>query len=239
MNKKTVIVLLSIAGALIVALSSVVAVMLINSHKEAEAAIASSEQEEKNDKTLKKGLEYYENEKYEDAINFFSKISKNNAAYEKAQEMLEKSKNAYRNDMLTKADEYFQNEEHEVAMNLLKNALKVLPEDSAFEAKYDTINASFKTKIRTEAVATAKEYADKNDFESALFFVKEANEKIGNNDEELSALATSYSNKYREQLFASAETKAASNDFDGAITILYEGLTVLANDSEINSKITY
>ncbi len=115
------------------------------------------------DALYKKAEDAYNNGNYSDAITYFGQFEKSSSHYEKAQEMLEKSKQKFKEEYFSQAESLADKKDYEGAIDKLNDALKILKEDSEITSKITDYTDSYVKDIISQADALAK----KEDYDGA------------------------------------------------------------------------
>lgn len=182
---------------------------------------------------------FMKGEDYANAIIQYSNVSeKDTANYEVAKKRLEDAIVKYREKVANEAAAFAKQEDYVGALTALETALNILPNDpkiSELKLKYSAENAK---KIKKDALAKAKEYAEEKDFKNSILTIKAAQTGENEFDAELQAALTMYEKKFVEAAIAQADALIAKRDYNGALNALSEAKEFLPDNDELETKYT-
>ena len=182
---------------------------------------------------------FMKGEDYANAIIQYSNVSeKDTANYQVAKKRLEEAIVKYREKVGNEAAAFAKQEDYVGALTALETALNIRPNDpkiSELKLKYSAENAK---KIKKDALAKAKEYAEEKDFKNSILTIKAAQTGENEFDAELQAALTMYEKKFVEAAIAQAEALIAKRDYNGALNALSEAKEFLPDNEELEAKYT-
>ena len=228
-QRKTI---LGIIVAIVVVVVAVVGIVSYNANKPLSNGMSKDE----GDQVLESGISFYETGNYEEALRCFNQLPLDSKQYEEAQSLLQKSSDAYCEEIAEKAEKYVQNGEYEIALELLDNAQALLPNATELQELHNTTYAAYKTFISMTAIESAEEYIANDDYESAINVLRDAISK-NEEDVELAALLSRYEEKYCDHIIQQADAALELEGYKSAIDIIKQAQDILPNNDSLKSAI--
>lgn len=116
------------------------------------------------------GVQYYEEGKYEEAIEELNKVTDRSKVYDEAQTALENTINGYRSSLIEKAQEFSTNKDYDSAFSMIDTGIAALGDSKEFQdAKTAVIEA-----LKVDYIARADEQEKAESYEKALEYVNTA-----------------------------------------------------------------
>ncbi len=116
------------------------------------------------------GVQYYEEGKYEEAIEELNKVTDRSKVYDEAQTALENTINGYRGSLIEKSQEFSANKDYDSAFSMIDTGIAALGDSKEFQdAKSAVIEA-----LKVDYIARADEQEKAESYEKALEYVNTA-----------------------------------------------------------------
>ena len=221
-QRKTII---GVIVAVVVVVAVVVGIVSYSANKPLSNGMSKDE----GDQVLESGISFYETGDHEEALRCFVQLPLDSKQYEKAQSMLQKSSDAYCEEIAEKAEKYVQNGEYEVALELLDNAQALLPNATELQELHNTTYAAYKTFISTAAIESAETHIANDDYEAAINVLRDATSKVGA-DIELEALLSQYEKEYCTYVIQKADEALTAEGYEAAVAVINDGLSFMEDN---------
>ena len=124
------------------------------------------------------GKAFYDNKNYTDAISMLSQVSKDFPKYDDAQDMINKSKETYKTDLINNVGSPSSLDECTKALELLTAASEALPDDEDIKIKKDEVTTTYLTLLEKEVNNRLNDL----DYEGAMELVSKAKSLLGDNE---------------------------------------------------------
>jgi serine/threonine protein kinase len=126
-------------------------------------------------------------------------------------------------------------EDYEGALAKIKTALVTYPKMETLQSKESEYTVALDAQIKAKVLDEAEEYANSEDYISAITVINEAIDKYGENTDYENAYNKYYSS-YKSTVISMADGLADNGDYVGAIQKIGEATNIIGEDSELLSK---
>ena len=225
--------LIGILAAIVVVVIAIVAVISINSKKPLSNGMTKDESKE----LLSQGITYLDNGEYEAAMNCFSQLSPDSKQYAEAQDLLLKSQNAYKDEIIKRANTHIDSKEFETAIDLISKAQSLLPSDSELSNVYDKAYSGY----IDEVIKQVNSYVSSDKYELAIEYLESVKAKYPNDaslQDSYSSTVTAYHKVVRTEACEQANAYMNSKDYINAIKVVKTALDKIGSDDELTAKLT-
>ncbi len=178
----------------------------------------------------------FEKADYPGAIENYKKVIEEDSNYETAKSQLSAAVENYRKTELEAAAAFVKDGSYAKAIAELENALKILPDDASLTEQITVYQSENSAHLKEDAIKTAAEYAEKEDYESAIGAIRSAM-KDNDADAELTVLMKEYSEKYVAAVTAKVDELTAARNYGEAIAALEAALKVLPDNTALKEKL--
>ena len=185
----------------------------------------------KSKENFESGERYFTSGDYEDAIEYFGRVSENSAYYEQAQTMIASAISQYRAEMLDNARSRVQAGDYVGAIALLETALDVISEDAEITAAIDAYRSEYFATVKNDALTRSTNLSADGDFIQAMEILRNALDIIGD-DAELQRAYDSCVSSYVEHV--TYEVNAIlDEDWNAAHELIAEALNNLPSNGQL------
>lgn len=164
--------------------------------------------------SFEKGETFYKNKRYEQAITQLQKVSKKDAKFKEAKEIIKDSKSLLLEKTLKKASKLADNQQLKEAFETLKDVEDFYKENKNYQKKLN----DYKTLLSDQYIQKAETFAKQNDFKQATVTLNEISKYFDNDSELQNKL-----NEYKSQ--AIAQDKRRLNDLLKQVTYMYDDIS--------------
>ena len=190
------------------------------------------------EKMLADAEKYASMENYADAIEVLevaletltddAVLTEQIAVYEK------ESNDKVRADALADAEKLASGGDYAGAIEVLQDGLKTLPDDSALTQQIALYEKASEDKVKADALAAAKEYADQGDYTAAMKVLSDYTDAHGK-DADVSVAYNDYTAKYVDTALTEAAALAGESKFDEALSVIDTAMES-SDDSRLEPK---
>lgn len=185
----------------------------------------------KSKENFESGERYFTSGDYEDAIEYFGRVSENSAYYEQAQTMIASAISQYRAEMLDNARSRVQAGDYVGAIALLETALDVISEDAEIAAAIDAYRSEYFATVKNDALTRSTNLSADGDFVEAMNILRNALDIVGD-DAELQRAYDSCVSSYVEHV--TYEVNAIlDEDWNAAHELIAEALNNLPSNGQL------
>ena len=179
---------------------------------------------------------FYNTGDYAEAIVNYRLVVADDENYETATKKLAEAEEQYRKATLDKAAQYAENELYAEAVALLKEAQKLLPDDTKIQEQMRGYEKLYGEKLKADAMKMAEDYAQQGDYYNA---VKVLDGVMGSNAEDAQLVAAfyKYGDQYATQILRETDAKMAEKNFDEAMSLLREARKLLPDHEALTNKL--
>lgn len=192
----------------------------------------------KSKENFESGERYFTSGDYEDAIEYFGRVSENSAYYEQAQTMIASAISQYRAEMLDNARSRVQAGDYVGAIALLETALDVISEDAEIAAAIDAYRSEYFATVKNDALTRSTNLSADGDFIQAMEILRNALDIIGD-DAELSFMLeqcqTDYEKSIEEEALTTSASLRADGSFRQAINVISDALDSLPGNKALTN----
>lgn len=185
----------------------------------------------KSKENFESGERYFTSGDYEDAIEYFGRVSENSAYYEQAQTMIASAISQYRAEMLDNARSRVQAGDYVGAIALLETALDVISEDAEITAAIDAYRSEYFATVKNDALTRSTNLSADGDFVEAMDILRNALDIVGD-DAELQRAYDSCVSSYVEHV-AYEVNAILDEDWNAAHELIAEALNNLPSNGQL------
>lgn len=200
-----------------------------------EAALAAKEQEKTAEtqmsSSMEKARELMASSNYEQALTELNKIDSGFSGYEEAQQLKSEAQVSYKGVMLAMTETYVKDGKYKEALNLIKEAEKLIPNDTELQANKSNIC----TAVSQASANDARNFANAGQYEEAMKALADTETGCGKSSE-ISALKTAYTTEYVNYVFDKANQTLATEGFDAAYVVVNSAYSILKDNSDYISR---
>lgn len=182
------------------------------------------------------GESFFGNEHYAEAITQYQQVIEDDPNYSTAQTRIDSCITKYRENALSEAAALTADGSYAEAISLLESALSVLPNDSKIKEQIILYEADLSAKSKSDALASAKTYADAGDYANAIRAVSALLASTPN-DYQLTNAYNDYCSAYENQVITAADTLAAERKYSEAIEQIKSAQKLLPDSQILKDKI--
>lgn len=183
-KKRVLAIVLSVAAGLLLAVLLAAAAMYY-ANKPLKNGMTRDEAKE----IFEEGAAYFDNGKYERAMEWLGQVPSDSRQYKKAQSLLAEAKSTYQQKIIDRVDSYIAKNEFEPAFELIDEAQEQLPEDTGLQTAYDNVYSAWKDSV----FVLADNYAADGQYEEAVKHLQDAKEGYADDMELQAAYEKAYS----------------------------------------------
>ena len=185
----------------------------------------------KSKENFESGERYFTSGDYEDAIEYFGRVSENSTYYEQAQTMIASAISQYRAEMLDNARSRVQAGDYVGAIALLETALDVISEDAEITAAIDAYRSEYFATVKNDALTRSTNLSADGDFVEAMDILRNALDIVGD-DAELQRAYDSCVSSYVEHV-AYEVNAILDEDWNAAHELIAEALNNLPSNGQL------
>ncbi len=162
---------------------------------------------------------YMKERNYANAIAQYNLVIESDSNYESAMNKLSEALGLYKAEIENSISESLEAENYENAISILQNALVILPNDTDLTIKLSLVQSSYNEKIKKDAINSASNYANNQEWSNAIKVTKEALDKI-NDDIELQNAYDVYVQTYIKDIINQSEELVLNKEYGNALALL-------------------
>lgn len=219
-------------GVIVGVIASIVIIVVgasySHSHRAVNGALSRADMAE----AYEQGAAFYNSGHYASAIAELGKVSAESKYYDEASTILQEAITIYSNEALSKATAYTNTGDYKMACSILKNALQVVPANSALTAELSSYQETINDKLRSSTLEAVENSIAENDYPTAIQALSTTLDELSS-DIELNALFEKYKSEYRDMIIAQANEALETDGYELAISVANQGLLVLNEDTTL------
>ena len=186
----------------------------------------------KSKENFESGERYFTSGDYEDAIEYFGRVSENSAYYEQAQTMIASAVSNISKENFESGESYLMSGNYEDAIEYFGR----VSENSTYYEQAQTMIAAAISQYRAEMLDNARSRVQAGDYVGAIALLETALDVISE-DAEITAAIDAYRSEYFATVKNDALTRStnlsADGDFVEAMDILRNALDIVGDDAEL------
>lgn len=179
---------------------------------------------------------YMEKKDYGKAISNYAEVIMDDSYYETAQSRKQEAVDSFRSGVLDEAEKYVSDGDYTSGISVLKEAEKILENDSEIKVRKETYITEQKNNMINESIENAKIYHDNGDYEAALDELKKVD---GYDNEMVTGLYESYYSEFLANVIEEAETEFNESGHLAAVKKLHGYKRFFEGDSTYEEEVEY
>lgn len=177
------------------------------------------------------GESYFMSGDYEDAIEYYGKVSEDSAYYEQAQSMIASAISQYRTEMLDNARTRVSDGDYVGAIALLEAALEIITDDAEITTLINTYSSEYFSIVKNDALTSSTNLSADGDFLQAMEILRNALDIVGD-DAEIQRAYDSCVSSYVEKV-TNEVNAMLDEDWNAAHELMAEALNNLPSNEQL------
>lgn len=186
-------------------------------------------------KAFTSGEQLYSQSKYSDALVQFSKVIKDDANYDAAQDYITKCGTQYRESVLSTATQKLSSGDYEGAIHVLEDANKNVASDTEIAAALEKAKNDYADYVKKNALEEGNKLIAEKKYEEVITIIDSALSK-NEGDSELLALKNVAESEYVSSVISQADALMAEYDYSKAADVVATALKTLSENATLQKK---